>query len=144
MQKVSNTKTKLKQYRNYCEELDLLKQQVDELDDKLKRVNSTSIIGKPEEGGLRMYMNNYISDLADMKDEYERRYITSLRKFTEVRDLIDLLSDPLERKILYNYYCCEKKKTLYQISRELHYTPEYVRAKHTEALKKLEGLDRNI
>ena len=111
---------RLKQYRNCTEELELLKLQIDELERRVQTINSTSVIGKPEEGGIKMYLNNYVSELADLKDEYDRRYASGLGKMLEVKDFIDQLDDALEKRILFRYYCSETKVGLRRIARDIN------------------------
>ena len=130
----------LKQYRNCSEELELLKLQIEELEHRVTTINSTSIIGKPEEGGIKMYLNNYVAELADLKDEYDRRYALGLKKMLEVKDLIDTLPDPLEKRILFRYYCSEKKVSLFRISREFSYSPDHIKRKHGQALAHLKEI----
>lgn len=132
---------RLKQYRNCTEELELLKLQIDELERRVQTINSTSVIGKPEEGGIKMYLNNYISELADLKDEYDRRYASGLGKMLEVKDFIDQLDDALEKRILFRYYCSETKVGLRKIAREFNYSYDYIREKHSKALKHLKELN---
>lgn len=132
---------RLKQYRNCTEELELLKLQIDELERRVQTINSTSIIGKPEEGGIKMYLNNYVSELADLKDEYDRRYASGLGKMLEVKDFIDQLDDALEKRILFRYYCSETKVGLRRIAREFNYSYDYIREKHSKALKHLKELN---
>lgn len=132
---------RLKQYRNCTEELELLKLQIDELERRVQTINSTSIIGKPEEGGIKMYLNNYVSELADLKDEYDRRYASGLGKMLEVKDFIDQLDDALEKRILFRYYCSETKVGLRKIAREFNYSYDYIREKHSKALKHLKELN---
>ena len=130
----------LKQYRNYSEELELLKLQIEELEHRVTTINSTSIIGKPEEGGIKMYLNDYVAELTDLKDEYDRRYALGLKKMLDVKDLIDLLPDPLEKRILFRYYCSEKKVSLFRISREFSYSPDHIKRKHGQALAHLKEI----
>ena len=132
---------RLKQYRNCSEELELLKLQIEELERRVQTINSTSIIGKPEEGGIKMYLNNYVSELADLKDEYDRRYAIGLGKMLEVKDFIDKLEDALEKRILFRYYCSETKIGLRRIAREFNYSYDYIREKHSSALKHLKELN---
>ena len=132
---------RLKQYRNCTEELELLKLQIDELERRVQTINSTSVIGKPEEGGIKMYLNNYVSELADLKDEYDRRYASGLGKMLEVKDFIDQLDDALEKRILFRYYCSETKVGLRRIAREFNYSYDYIREKHSKALKHLKELN---
>ena len=131
---------RLKQYRNCTEELELLKLQIDELERRVETINSTSIIGKPEEGGIKKYLNNYISELTDLKDEYDRRYALGLGKMLDVKDFIDQLDDALEKRILFRYYCSENKVGLRKIAREFNYSYDYIREKHSTALKHLKEL----
>lgn len=131
---------KLKQYRNCSEELELLKLQIEEIEHRVTTINSTSIIGKPEEGGIKMYLNNYVAELADLKDEYDRRYALGLKKMLEVKDLINTLTDPLEKRILFRYYCSEKKVSLFRISREFSYSPDHIKRVHSHALRHLREL----
>lgn len=132
---------RLKQYRNCTEELELLKLQIDELERRVQTIHSTSIIGKPEEGGIKMYLNNYVSELADLKDEYDRRYASGLGKMLDVKDFIDQLDDALEKRILFRYYCSETKVGLRRIAREFNYSYDYIREKHSKALKHLKELN---
>lgn len=133
---------RLKQYRNYSEELELLKLQIEEMERRVQTINSTSIIGKPEEGGIKKYLNDYVSELADLKTEYERRYAAGLGKMLDVRDYIDQLSDALEKRILFRYYCSETKIGLRKIAREFNYSYDYIREKHCSALKHLKELQQ--
>lgn len=136
----SEVRNKLKQYRNCAEELELLKLQIDELQYRVENINSTSIIGKPDEGGAKMYLHNYISQLEDLKLEYDKRYAIGLRKMLEVKDFIDKLNDPLEKRILFRYYCSEKKISLFKISREFNYSPDHIKRKHGQAIAHLKEL----
>lgn len=138
----SEVRNRLKAYRNCSEELELLKLQIDELEYRVQTINSTSIIGKPDEGGVKMYLQDYISKLADLKLEYEKRYTQGLGKMLEVKDLIDNLEDPLERRILFRYYCSEKKISLFKISREFNYSPDHIKRKHGQAIAHLKELAR--
>lgn len=136
----SEVKNKLKQYRNCVEELELLKLQIEELQYRVESINSTSIIGKPDEGGVKMYLQDYISKLADLKLEYDQRYAQGFGKMLEVKDYIDNLNDPLEKRILFRYYCSERKVNLFKISREFNYSLPHIKRKHAQAIAHLKEL----
>ena len=140
MEKFADVKNRLKQYRNCAEELELLKLQIDELEYRVTTINSTSIIGKPDEGGVKMYLQDYISNLADLKDKYDKRYTDSLGKMLEVKDYIDRLDNVLEKRILFRYYCSEKKVSLRKISKELSYSLDHIKHTHSSAIKNLREL----
>lgn len=140
MEKFADVKNKLKQYRNCVEELELLKLQIEELEYRVESINSTSIIGKPDEGGVKMYLQDYISKLADLKLEYEHRYAQGFGKMLEVKDYIDNLDDPLEKRILFRYYCSERKVNLFKISREFNYSLPHIKRKHAQAIAHLKEL----
>lgn len=136
----SEVKNKLKQYRNCVEELELLKLQIEELQYRVESINSTSIIGKPDEGGVKMYLQDYISKLEDLKLEYDQRYAQGFGKMLEVKDYIDNLNDPLEKRILFRYYCSERKVNLFKISREFNYSLPHIKRKHAQAIAHLKEL----
>lgn len=142
MDQYISVRDRLREYKNYAETMELLKVQIDELESRITHINSTSIIAKPEEGGIKIHLQDYVSKLADMKDEYERRYENSLKLFWDVRDLIEKLNDAIEKQILFKYYCSEKRTNLYRISKELNYSYDWVRHKHKNAIRHLEELER--
>lgn len=129
---------RLSDYRNYSRELNMLKIRIQELERIITNVRSTSILGMPDEGGVKKYLQDSISELEDLRLEYDRRYKIGLVKLLEVKDIIDTLDDSLERTILFIYYCGDEKKSLFRIAKELHYSHDYIRKKHGKAITTLE------
>ena len=140
MDKFEDVKNKLKQYRNCEDELGLLKLQIEELEHRITTVNSTSVIGKPDNGGEPMYLKDYVNKLEDLKNEYVRRYMEAFDKMLDVKDYINQLDNMLERRLLFRYYCSEKKVSLTKISRELSYSPDHIKRVHSHALRHLREL----
>ena len=141
MDKFEDVKNKLKQYRNCEDELGLLKLQIEELEHRITTVNSTSILGKPDNGGEKMYLQDYAIKLADLKDEYRRRYTEAFDRMLYVKDYRDKLDNMLEKRVLFRYYCSEKKVSLSKISREFSYSPDHIKRVHSHALKHLRELE---
>lgn len=138
MDKYLDVKDMLMSYRVYKDDLDFINQQIKEMEEQITTINSTSIIKMDDVNGMKMYMKDYVNKIADLKIEYERRYTESLKKWMDVRNIIDKLKDPLERRILFAYYCGFKRTNLYKISREWNYSTSHIKNKHREALSKLQ------
>lgn len=137
MDEYIDIKDKLMMYRYYKDELDFLKSQIEEMERRITGINSTSVIQMDDGNGIKKYLNDYVSELVDMKKEYERRYIESLKKWKDVRDFINQLKDPLERRILFAYYCDCGRTSLFSISKKWNYSREYLQNKHSSALRHL-------
>lgn len=135
-----NIKEKLKGFKYLEERCRDIKYKIDEIEQKVYYVNSTSVIGfQKNDGGEKEYLNNKVARLLDIKEQYASELLACEEERIEIKGIIELLGANTDKcRLLDKYYL--QLKSLLDISDELCLSYSRTAHLHLEALDDLENL----
>lgn len=131
----------LLQYRDIQEEIASIMEQIEEIESFL----GYHPVQLDDVGGSRSNyredkMSEYLAKVADLYTELQEKSAKLIVKKNEIREEVDTLSDPNEKKVLTLRYLTPHPKKIYaplgwrEIGRRMNYSPEGAKKVHQRAL----------
>lgn len=129
-------KERLKLYTRNKRKLNSLKEQKNELDEKIKSVRAMVYSGMPHGSSKKTDLSDYMVKLEKMEEKITTRIDMINKNFLTIEEAILKLEDGDESEIIHMRYVLGKKWE--EISEEKGYSTRQVHNIHSKALKNIE------
>lgn len=126
------TKKELQQYLDLTKECEHLHQTVEQKEREITAIKSQQVNDMPG-GGKIPTLEDIIIEIADLKEEYHRKYLETLRKCQEIENTIESLAEPLHRNIMRLKYI--EGLAWWQVQAAVGYEHAQIHREHSKILK---------
>lgn len=129
-------KKRLHTYRSLCEELEQIKERLDEMENSQDMVKSVVISDIPKGNNVdRDLIGKLLSRIEEVRKQYNEKLDKMLCELHYIEMLIDSLEEPTERRLMRKRYIEGKEWSV--IAKELFFSQETAWRTHRKILLKL-------